>query len=205
MSKLYICLIVLLLPLIALGQGFKGKTLTITPHISGFYLGDNEDLLNNVITANFDVEKVFNRSNSFGLRAFTGLNKQSVNWDDRGFNRGQFTAYGYGVFLRRYFFNRGAIAPLGAFFQLGASRHIYDIVDEREIEVARVKTLVGSMAFGVNWFLGKNVLLFSGLEAKYELPNYPEGTSVELAGRFNDELRESLPISFKLGITIPIL
>ncbi len=208
MSKRYICLLCLLLPIIVWGQGFKGKTLLITPHISGIYIGDNDQIMNNVLTANVDIEKTINRSYSFGLRAYTQLNDEDFQWEapitSRTIN-GQFTGYGYGVFLRRYFFNFGAIAPLGTFFQVGVSRNTYTVLDDLEVEELRLKTLAGSITYGLNWFLGNNVLLFSALEFKYELPDYPSGTDNDFAFRFNNELRETLPISFKLGLTIPIL
>lgn len=215
MSKIYSSLILFLLPLVILGQGFKGKTLSVTPHIGLLYLGPDNNSYYNIFTANLDIEKAFNRNFSAGVYAFSQLNDANISWRRERPNgtetiQGTNTGNGYGFYLKRYFVGRGAIAPLGPFFQYGASIQNYKISNQNGVIYSGLRTYAARVAFGFNWFLGKNALIFGAIEGKYEA-SFKDRNDVILINEtrainaFESRVLETMPVSIKIGITIPIL
>ncbi|MFK7926453.1 MAG: hypothetical protein AB8H47_31180 [Bacteroidia bacterium] len=203
MNFKYIILGLFILPILVLGQGFKGKTLSITPHLSGIYTGPDDYLDINALAANLDIEKAFNRSFSIGITGFRLLTTEEI-W---AFNPGErvFRGSGLGVFFRRYFLASGSIAPLGPFAEIGFARNSYNINDENGAFVDNIKTFAATTSFGLNWFLGKNVLIFAAIEGKYEIIQENVEVNRFLMNGFRSKILETLPVNVKLGITIPLI
>ncbi|MEL6654242.1 MAG: hypothetical protein AAFQ87_25910 [Bacteroidota bacterium] len=212
---LYI-LLILCLPLSLSAQGFKGKTLSVSPHVGLLYVPGFFDFTS---TANIDIEKSFNRATSIGISGFSQITDINMSWNRArgsgsnfsvdGFLKGR----GYGLYLKRYLVKRGAIAPLGPFFQYGGSVQNYDVYEEDgELLYEGLRTFAIRAAFGFNWFLGKNVLIFGALEGKYEIPASERNAEIIsnnedqfLGGQLEIATLQNLPVAVKLGITIPIL
>jgi len=204
MNLKYIILCLFILPFLAWGQGFKGKTLSLSPHFSGSYTGPGDYIDINALAVNFDIEKTFNRSFSIGISGFRMLTTEDF-YVGSSTRRNNFVGSGFGLFFRRYILLKGSIAPLGPFVELGFARNAYDVSDANEVFVAKIATAATTLTLGFNWFLGKNLLFFGGIEGKYEAPLSNIELDENLVSRFGDDILETFPVNVKLGITIPIL
>lgn len=213
MKSKYIFFLLFFSPLLMLGQGFKGKTLSLSPHISAIYLGGSWDSWTNGIdpTLGLDIEKAFNRSNSLGLRVNYML-PTYVSWEYRsGGNRlqGQIKGSGFGFYYKRYFSGRGAIAPLGPWFEIGGTANSYSSTNTQGELISGIRSLAAKAAVGANWFLGPNMMIYVALEGKYEqITTKSEslfGAREETLEYFQDKLLFANVVTVKLGLTIPIL
>lgn len=213
MKAKYIFLLLFISPLFVLGQGFKGKTLSITPNISAIYLGGNGEKLTDDIDPiiGLDIEKALNRSSSLGLRLNYML-PTYVGWEYRNSSdrlNGKIKGSGLGLYYKRYFSGRGAIAPLGPWFEFGGSTHSYSSTNTAGELISGIRSFAARAAFGANWFLGPNVLLYAAIEGKYEQMSENSeslfGSRDQTLSYFQDKLLFANVVTVKLGITIPIL
>lgn len=203
MSPQYIVLLLTILPSIMFAQGYHGKTISITPHVSGFYSPDRDF---DGLTANLEIEKTFTRSISIGIGYHNRIYQKTISWNSPAHTVGQLGGYGYGIFLKKYFAGRGAIAPLGSFFQIGTSLQSYKVIKDTEVLLTGLNTFAIRMATGLNWHLAKDVMAYAAIEAKYEgVTNkvYSLAGNFGLLG-FDYDVRAPMFASFKLGLTFAL-
>lgn len=211
MNKVFLLLMGLLMSAFTgQAQGLSGKTFILAPHVSlAPNTGDltrGGDLLFHP-SLDIDLEKVLNRSNSWGLvlsGSYTRI-EPVINFQ---VSEGNLSGGGLGAFYKRYLSKRGAIAPLGTWFKFTGMLHLYSAVSSdlnQTYDLSGINSWSLRLAWGAHWRFNSKMMLLVAVEGKAERFDYFFGFGSTPRVISHSEYRvASSYLNLKLGLVFPL-